>query len=581
MDIFSVLTLFGGLAIFLFGMNIMGDNLEKFSGGSLKSVLTHLTSNKFKGMLLGIAVTAVIQSSSATTVMVVGFVNSGLMTLGQSIGIIMGANIGTTVTSWLLSLTGIESGNIFMQLLKPSSFAPALAFIGIILNMASKSQKKQALGSIFLGFAILMTGMEMMSGAAEPLASMPEFQNILLWFTNPILGVLAGAILTAIIQSSSASVGILQALANSGAVKFSVAVPIIMGQNIGTCVTAMLSSVGANKNARRAAVVHLCFNIIGTVAFLVVFYSLNALLKFPFITENITSAQIAIVHTIFNIFATFVMIPFTKQLEKLAYIIVKEDKNKQDGTEMLDERLMETPAVALERCNMVAKEMAKLSFDTLLISLEQMDALDEEKARLVRENEEMIDKYEDKLGTYLVHLSKKDLSDEDRRNVSNLLHSIGDFERIADHGVNLIQASEEIKEKDVKFSEDAVAELKTMVKAVREIIEITGNAFLSGDVNMAKRVEPLEQVIDKLKLKLKSGHIARLQEGGCSIETGFVFSDLITNYERVADHCSNIAVCLIQIANDSFDMHEYLNGVKTGEAEFEKLHNEYLRKYSI
>lgn len=581
MDLFSVFTLLGGLAIFLFGMNVMGEGLEKYSGSKLKSVLEHLTSNPIKGMLLGIAVTAVIQSSSATTVMVVGFVNSGLMSLGQSIGIIMGANIGTTVTSWLLSMTGIESGNFFIQLLKPANFAPILAFVGIVLTMVTRNQKKKYLGSILLGFAVLMTGMEMMSGAAEPLADMPEFQNILILFSNPLFGIIAGALLTAIIQSSSASVGILQALANSGAVQFPVAVPIILGQNIGTCVTAMLSSVGANKNARRAAVVHLCFNIIGTLVFLAVFYTANAFLKFPFMERNISAVEIAIVHSVFNVFATLVMLPFTKQLEKLAYLIIKDDKKSEEHIEILDERLMNTPSVALARCKEVTNIMARLSCDTLQMSLTLLDKFDSVTASIVRENEGVVDKYEDMLGTYLVRLSQKPLSADDSRGISSLLHSIGDFERIADHSVNLVEAAEEINDKKVKFSDDAVSDISVMRSALSEIIEMTGTAFEKNDIALAKRVEPLEQLIDKMKIKLKSGHVERLQRGECSIETGFVFSDLITNYERVADHCSNIAVCLIQIANDSFDMHEYLNEVKAGQGEFIQVYDEFRRKYHI
>jgi len=580
MDIFSIFKLIGGLAIFLFGMNVMGDGLEKRSGDRLKSILENLTSSPLRGLLLGLGVTAIIQSSSATTVMVVGFVNSGIMKLSQSIGIIMGANIGTTVTSWILSLSGLEGDNFFIQLLKPSSFAPLLALAGIIMQMFSKSDNKKATGSIFLGFAVLMTGMDMMSAAVKPLSTNPNFANILLLFSNPLLGILTGAILTAIIQSSSASVGILQALTVTGNITYANAIPIILGQNIGTTITAMLSSIGTNKNARRTAVVHLAFNILGSAAFLILYYILNAIFKFSFINGSINAAEVAIVHTVFNVFATVLLFPFTKQLEKIAYLVIKEDA-KSETNALLDDLLLATPSVAIAHAKKVTHNMAIIARDSLFSAMELIGNYDSQKAQLILDNEKIVDEYEDKLGTYLVKLSRESLMLEDSHEVSNLLHSIGNFERMSDHAVNLVDAAKEIYEKNITFSPDGSKELDVMESAIKEILTITTDAFIRKDLELAKNVEPLEQLIDRLKNKMKNRHIQRVQKNECTIETGFVFSDLLTNFERVADHCSNVAVCLIEIANDSFETHEYLSNVKGGESAFTKLYEEYKEKYKI
>lgn len=584
MTIFSVFTLLGGLAIFLFGMNVMGEGLEKRSGDKLKSILEHLTSSPIKGLLLGAGVTAIIQSSSATTVMVVGFVNSGIMKLSQSIGVIMGANVGTTVTSWLLSLSGIQGDNFFLQLVKPASFAPVLAFIGIIFTMFSKSDNTKTTGSIFLGFAVLMSGMDMMSAAVKPLANSPDFANMLLLFSNPILGILTGALLTAIIQSSSASVGILQALSVTGSITYANAVPIILGQNIGTTVTALLSSIGTNKNARRTAVVHLCFNLIGALVFLILFYSLKALIGFPFINDSVNAVGIAAVHTIFNLTSTLILFPFTKWLEKLAYFIIKEDgpNGKEEKISLLDERLLATPSVAIARAKNVTDHMAVLSRDSLYLAMSLIKDFSREKADIIRENEEIVDKYEDKLGTYLVKLSRESLSVDDSHEISNLLHSIGDFERMSDHAVNLSEVAEEIYNKKITFSSDGIKEIQVISRAVTEILSLTTDAFIKEDLELAKQVEPLEQLIDRLKNKMKNRHIQRVRKNECSIETGFVFSDLLTNYERVADHCSNVAVCLIEVANDSFETHEYLSNVKgSGGNDFTQRYEAYKQKYVI
>lgn len=581
MDIFAVFTLLGGLALFLYGMNVMGDGLEKCSGSKLKGILESMTSNPFKGIMLGAGVTAIIQSSSVTTVMVVGFVNSGILKLSQAISIIMGANIGTTATSWLLSLTGIEGSNIFVQLLKPSSFAPVLAFIGVIFYMFLKDSKKKDIGSILLGFAILMTGMELMSDAVSGLKDNESFTSILTLFSNPILGVLAGTVLTAVIQSSSVSVGILQAIATTGRLAYSNAVPIIMGQNIGTTIKSLISSIGTTKNARRAAVVHLCFNVIGTVVFMVVFYLIQYTIGFSFINDVITPAGIAVVHTVFNIFSTVILLPFGKGLEKLACFIIKDDDTKQEN-ELLDERLLKTPSIAIAHAKKVTNNMALMAKTSLLSAISIVDSYDATIAEQIIDDEEKVDMYEDKLGTYLVKLSRVDLNYENSHESASLLHSIGDFERISDHAINLVEAAREIYEKDIKFSQEATHEISVMSEAVSEILELTYKAFSEEDLETAKKIEPLEQIIDKLKIQLKSNHISRLQKGVCTIEVGFVFSDLINNYERIADHCSNVAVSLLTIANDGFETHEYLNHVKNyGENEFLERYSEYQKKYTI
>ena len=580
MDLFDGLTLVGGLSLFLFGMNLMGASLEKRAVGSLKALLGKLTSRKILGFLTGLGVTAVIQSSSATTVMVVGFVNSGLLSLHQAINVIMGANVGTTVTAWILSLTGLDSGNFFIQLLKPTSFTPILALIGVGLTMMAKSDKKKDVGMILLGFAVLMFGMDTMSGAVEGLKDVPEFQNVLLMFTNPILGVLAGAALTAIIQSSSASVGILQALSATGQVTYGAAIPIIMGQNIGTCVTAMISSVGANKNAKRAAVVHLMFNIIGTAVWLAVFYGINSVLHFAFVGQPIDQLGIAVVHTAFNVLCTVLLFPFSSLLEKLACRMVPDTK-APDQIQILDERLLSTPSVALVRCQEVAETMARISMDALKTGCQLLKNYDAKSAQAVRETEQEADQYEDMLGTYLVKMGRSNLSKNDSQQVSKLLHIIGDFERISDHAVNLVESAEEMQSKGLSFSIYAKKELEILTDAVGEIMDLSLEAFLKNDPVLAAQVEPLEEVVDTLKEQLRNRHILRLQKGECTIELGFVWSDLLTNLERVADHCSNIAGCIIEMAHDSLDVHEYLDNVKAGGPAFMKAYQDYAQKYAL
>lgn len=581
MDMFDVLSLFGGLAMFLFGMSVMGEGLEKSAGSKLKTILERLTSSPFRGFVLGLVVTAVIQSSSATTVMVVGFVNSGVMTLRQAIGIIMGANVGTTVTSWVLSLTGLQGDSLLIQLLKPSTFSPVLAVIGIVLFMFVKNSKKRDVGAILLGFAVLMFGMESMSAAVKPLADMPEFTGILTMFSNPLLGVMAGAALTAIIQSSSASVGILQALSSTGAINFGAAIPIIMGQNIGTCATALLSSVGTNKNARRAAAVHLYFNIIGTVVFLILFYSIKAAIGFSFINDPINQFGIAVVHTCFNLLCTTVMLPFAGALERLACATIKDEKDETDEFQLLDERLMITPPVAIEQCKKLTIKMAELAEDAMDQAMDCIFEFDEAKAEFVRNAEARIDTYEDRLGTYLVKLSSHSLSERDSREVSRFLHTIGDFERISDHAVEVLAAAEEMRDKKIVFSTDAMNEVKVISSAVREVLHLSASCFSNDDLTIAAKVEPLEQVIDHLKNAMQNRHVGRLQEGLCTIELGFIFSDLLTNFERVSDHCSNIAACIIELRHGSFDTHEYLNAIKSGDRGFLAQYDGFLKQYEL
>ena len=580
MDLFDVLTLLGGLSLFLFGMNLMGASLEKRAGSSLKILLGKLTSRKILGFLTGMGVTAVIQSSSATTVMVVGFVNSGLLTLRQAISVIMGANVGTTVTAWILSLTGLDGDNFFVMLLKPTSFTPILALIGVVLTMMAKSDKKKDVGMILLGFAVLMFGMDTMSGAVAGLVEVPEFRNILLMFSNPVLGVLAGAGLTAIIQSSSASVGILQALSATGQVTYGAAIPIIMGQNIGTCVTAMISSVGANKNAKRAAVVHLLFNIVGTAVWLAVFYGINAVVQFSFVSHSIDQLGIAVVHTAFNILCTALLFPFSGLLEKMACRLVPDTK-APEKIQILDERFLATPSVAIDRCQEVAETMARISMDALKTSCQLIEHYDPKSAQAVRETEQEADQYEDMLGTYLVKLGRADLNAADSRETAKLLHIIGDFERISDHAVNLVESAEEIRNKGLSFSVHAKQELAVLTAAVGEVMDLALDAFLQNDPALAAKVEPLEQVVDTLKEQLRNRHILRLQKGECTIELGFVWSDLLTSLERVADHCSNIAGCVIEMSHDSLDVHEYLDNVKAGGPGFLRAYEAYAQKYAL
>ncbi len=584
MSVFDVFSLFGGLALFLYGMNVMGSSLEKLAGGKLKTVLGSMTSNPFKGFLLGLGVTAIIQSSSATTVMVVGFVNSGLMTLHQATGVIMGANLGTSVTSWLLSTTGItgESAGFILSLFKPATFTPILAFIGMLLFCFAKKQKRKDIGHILLGFAVLMFGMEFMSSAVSGLRDVPAFTNILTLFSNPLLGVAVGAAFTAIIQSSSASVGILQALTMTGSITVATAVPVIMGQNIGTCISAMISSIGASKNAKRAAVVHLLFNLIATLIILPVYYILVMIFEPAFVNNAVSPLGIAVIHTGFKIIALLILMPASSLLEKLACRIVPDSK-KTSEVQLLDERLLATPAVAIERCHAVAVIMAETAVSSLRKAMECIWNYSDKANEEVREAENQVDMYEDKLGTYLVKLSSLSMTEKDSVEANKLLHMIGDFERISDHAVNILESSEEIFSKKLVFSETAKNELQTLLDAVNEILELALSAFEENNLSIAIKVEPLEQVIDYLKDYLKTQHILRLQRQECTIELGFVLSDLLNNLERVSDHCSNIACCLIEISHDSMDVHEYLRGLKSGdgEASFNVSYEYFKNKYAV
>lgn len=586
MNVYDILNLLGGIALFLFGMHTLSASLEKLAGGKLETWLEKATSRPIKGVVLGAIITAVIQSSAATTVMIIGFVNSGLMKLSQAIGVIMGANIGTTATSWLLSLQSISGsdGFSFLNILKPTTFTPVLAVIGVILIMFTKSDKKKTIGMILAGFAVLMFGMNSMSSATAGLAENETFCNILMMFSNPVLGVIAGAVLTAVLQSSSASIGILQSIAiSTGKVTYSVALPLLLGQNIGSCVTALISSVGANKPAKRVAFVHLYFNVIGTVVFLSIFYLLNAFISMPFMEESLNAVGIAVIHTGFNVLATALFLPFTKQLEKLACLTVRDDSNDEKLTPMLlDERLLKTPSVAIEQCRNVCIRMARLTQETLKMSMEVVTTYDAKKCAEVIDNENAIDIFEDKIGSYILKISSKDLSENDSKIVSSMLHTIGDLERISDHAVNIVEAAEEMHSKKIKFSPQALRELPVIINAVSEILDMSINAFVNNDVNLAKNVEPLEDVIDQLRSDLKTRHIERLRNGKCTIELGFILQDLLTNFERVSDHCSNIAVYLIQISDNSMDTHEYMNELKKlDRSEFMDEFNDYKNKYIL
>ncbi len=586
MDIFDALNMIGGLSLFLYGMHVMGNGLSKMAGGKLEKILEKLTTKRIFAVLLGAGVTAVIQSSSATTVMVVGFVNSGIMKLSQAVGIIMGANIGTTITSWLLSLTGIEGSTIWLKLLKPSSFSPVLAAIGILFVMSRKGDsKKKDLGSIMLGFAILMFGMEAMSGSVSGLADNPSFVGIMTAFSNPVLGMAVGAILTAIIQSSSASVGILQALCATGAVHYSVALPIIMGQNIGTCVTSIISSIGASKNARRAAMVHLYFNLIGTSIFMTVFYMINVFVNFTFMGESANAAGIALIHSLFNIGATIVLFPFSNQLVKLAEATIPDGNKKEEhrvDEVALDERFLGRPAFAMELCRGKARDMAILVKDTMALALEVLQNYDAKKAEEVVRMEAMADKYEDVLGTYLVKLSSRSISQADSQSMSIILHSISDFERISDHAMNIVKAASEMHEKDLSFSKKARREIETLCRAVNDICSLTVNSFCNDDLENASHVEPLEEVIDTLTKNIKENHIKRLKNGKCTIEMGFILEDVLTDLERASDHCSNVAVEMITIYDNDYSTHEYFkNFSKEERRTFKREYEGLLQQYPI
>lgn len=579
MDIFNLFTLLGGLAFFLYGMNVMSSGLEKMVGGKLERVLESMTSNKFKALLLGAVITVTVQSSSAVSVMLVGLVNSGIMQLSQTVGVLIGAGVGTTLTSWILSLAGIESTSFFLRLLKPESFSPLIALVGILMRTAGKKDKTKDIGSILLGFSILMTGMTLMGDSVEPLADMPQFQDILVMFNNPVAGILIGTVFTGIIQSSAATVGILQSLSLTGSITFSMAMPLVLGANIGTCVTGIISCMGTNKNAKRVAVINLYFKLIGAVVLMSLFYGLNAIFHFSFVDQTISAVGVAVVHTLFNVINTVLFLPFTKQLEKLAKLTIR-DKNTKE--ELLDERLLLSPGFAIAECRNLTVQMAKAARDSLLTSIEIVGNYDPKKAEYITRTEGMIDMYEDKLGTFLVKLSSKNLTHDDSNEVSELLHAIGDFERIGDHAVNILRVAEEIRDKALTFSEHAQQELEVLTQAIVDILNLTVDAFEKEDSALAGKVEPLEQVIDGLKKEIKNRHVKRLQEGRCTIELGFVLSDLLTNYERVSDHCSNVAVTVIQIKDSVMDTHDYLNKVKTdGGEEFTSAFNTYKQTYRL
>lgn len=580
MSIFNVLNLLGGLCLFLFGMSLMGQALERRAGSSLRPLLEKMTQSRLKGLLAGLGVTAVIQSSSATTVMVVGFVNSGLMTLRQSIGVIMGANIGTTVTAWILSLSGIEGNSLLVQMFKPSTFTPILAVIGIVLYLFLKNDKKKDTGMILLGFATLMFGMEAMSAAVSVLRDVPEFSRLFLLFTDPLLGVLAGALLTGIIQSSSASVGILQALASTGQVTYGAAIPIIMGQNIGTCVTALLSSIGTNKNARRAALVHLNFNVIGATVGIILFYIIRAVAAPLLLTQPATEWGIAVAHSVFNVLCTLVLLPLGGMLEKLVMRLVPEDKKPQREAE-LDERLLATPALALERCRTLIADMASYAMESMRESLGAVLVCTPKAAENIREDEARTDHYEDIIGSYLVKLSARKIGETDSALAAEYLRLIGDFERIADHSVNILESAEELKNKGISFSPAARQEYQIMSAAVQEVTGLAYTAFVTGDIGAARRIEPLEQVIDDLKEELRTRHIRRMQQGTCGIEAGFIWSDLLTDLERVSDHCSNIACCIVEGIDHNLHRHEVLQSIRENSASFDADYAAFQEKYAL
>lgn len=582
MDIFSVFTLLGGLAFFLYGMNVMSTGLEKLAGGKLEIVLKKMTSNKFKSLLLGMGITIAIQSSSAMTVMLVGLVNSGIMQLEQTVGVLMGSNVGTTLTAWLLSLTGVESDSVLVKMLKPEAFAPVVALIGILLIMGAKSSKKNDIGRIFVGFAILMTGMTFMSDSVEPLADSPEFQNILTAFENPLLGVLVGAAFTGIIQSSAASVGILQAFSLTGGLTYGMALPIIMGQNIGTCVTALISSIGVNKNAKRVAAVHVLFNCIGTLVLLPVVLILQSAVELPIFNKAVTPVGIALMHTIFNILTTVLLLPFSKYLVRLAYLLVRDSSEEREEaakkTVMLDERLLKTPAVAVEACRSATVEMAELTRTTITDALGLLLKYDEKAAEKVAENENAIDNYEDKLNGYLVKISKSSITSFDGRKVSKMMHTIGNLERISDHAVNLVESAQEIHDKKLSFSDECKKEIVIISDAIAENINKAFDAYIKDDLSLAHKIEPLEEVVDNLSTELKNRHINRLQNDECTIELGYVYQDILTNLERISDHCSNIAGCLIEI-DEKTNIHAYLHDLKENDETFRREYRRYSENY--
>ncbi len=583
MDIFTILSLVGGLVLFLYGMDLMGDSLKKLAGGKLESILARLTDTKWKGFLLGLVVTAVIQSSSATTVMLVGFVNSGIMRLGQTISIIMGANIGTTVTAWLLSTADIQGSAVIIKLLKPESFTPILAVIGFIITMTAKNDRRKNAGTILIGFAILMFGMETMSGAVEGLRENETFTNLLTMFSNPIMGILVGTIFTAIIQSSSASVGVLQALSLSCVIPYSTAIPVILGQNIGTTITPIISAITGNTDSKRVAVTCLYIKMIGVIITAGIFYALNSIIGFDFMTQKAGAMDIAVIHTLFNVISTVILIPFCNLIEKLAVKTIKAKKEKEetDVFAMLDNRFLAMPSFAVEKCKVLVCDMAYIASDSLKKATALLENYSEEEFLEVDKLESKVDKYEDKTSSYLVKIAQSNMSSKDSKVVTELLHCVGDIERISDHALNIAEAAKEVNDKQVTFSDEAKNDLAVITEATQEILDLAITALVNDDIDVAKKVEPLEQVIDMLKRKIKNGHITRLRQGECTMELGFILSDLLTDFERISDHCSNIAVCFIEIANGSFETHEYLSKVKAGSENFDEMFNEYKEKYYV
>lgn len=584
MDIFSVITLMGGLTFFLFGMNVMSGSLEKMAGGRLEEMLRKMTASPWISMVLGAVITIAVQSSSATTVMLVGLVNSGIMQFSQTINIIFGANIGTTLTAWITSLSGIQSDVFWIQMLKPKNFSPLLAFAGILMIMLSRKETRKSIGTVFVGFAVLMYGMEMMAGAVSPLADMPEFEMLLVKFQNPIVGVLVGTLFTGVIQSSAASIGILQALSLTGGITYGMAIPIVMGQNIGTCATSLISCIGTNVKAKRVAILHVSIKIIGTILCLSGFELLYAIFRWEFVGQSIAPWQIALVHTIFNLATTALLMPVSQKLVKLTERLVRDKQRapaEPEDAMLLDDRLLRSPSVAVAESFNVSTHMALQAQDILMLAMHLVESYDPEGAQRVMDMEDQLDNYEDKLGTYLVKLSAQALSSQDSQIGSKILHAIGDFERLGDHAINIIKVAREIHEKRIVFSPAAQQELSTITAALDEILDITVRAYLNSDVELAGRVEPLEQVIDRLTAVCKDNHIRRLQKGACTIEGGFVLSDLLNNYERVSDHCSNVAVAIIEVEHNSFDTHKYLNGVKYGNSTFNEIYDAYSEKYVL
>ena len=582
MDIFSLIMVAGGLSFFLYGMSIMSTGLERMAGGKLEKLLKSMTDNVFKSLLLGAGITIAIQSSSATTVMLVGLVNSGIMTIEQSVGIIMGSNVGTTLTAWLLSLVGLESSNMFLKLLKPENFSLIFALIGILLIMTSKKQKKKSIGSILIGFAILMYGMKLMSDAVAPLADMPEFAQVLTAFRNPLIGVLIGALVTGIIQSSAASVGILQALALTGTITYGMAIPIIMGQNIGTCVTSLISSIGVNKNAKKVSVVHISFNLIGTVVFMIIYSVCRGLLEVSLLESPINSFGIAVVHSIFNIGTTVILVPFNKLLVHIADFVIPGNGEDEESTIILDERLLATPSIAISEANSAAAEMARIAKSEIIRALDIMVKYDEDKAEEIVHLENRLDSYEDAVGSYMVKLNGTQLSEADSLESNKILYAIGDFERLGDHGVNIMYSIRKAYEANLEFTDDAKEEIAVLVDAVKEIVYLATQAYIGNNIETAICVEPLEQVIDNIVFSMKSRHMVRLKEGKCSIDMGFILQDILLNCSRISDHCSNIAAAVIEIyERHSYDTHKYLNTVKSGDKIFDNLFEDYSEKYSI